>query len=190
LEQIEAVKKARKKIYAQAAVEFDPKRDTAETYSKRIGLGFCTSRFFLPYLTYCESKAAMDFQAVRLAVALLQYHKEHGDYPEKLDALVPRYVAKVPKDIFLSDSPLHYRREELGFVLYSVGVNGKDDQGRRCPSNSWTGGSKDANGNPIWEDDDGNIYHEDPISWDDIVVQIPTKYGPKVRWPAEVKGYR
>ena len=46
-----------------------------------------------------------------------------------MEALAPRYIAKVPVDIF-SQSPLHYRRTERGYVVYSVGANRKDDGGK------------------------------------------------------------
>jgi hypothetical protein len=36
----------------------------------------------------------------------------------------------VPKDIFAEDAPLHYKREGAGYLLYSVGPNGRDDAGR------------------------------------------------------------
>ena len=39
-------------------------------------------------------------------------------------------VAKVPADIFANDGPLHYQRRDKGYLLYSVGVNGRDDGGR------------------------------------------------------------
>jgi hypothetical protein len=66
---------------------------------------------------------------LHVAFALAAYHREHGTYPNKLDALAPKYLAKIPKDIF-SGKPLIYRPTEKGYLLYSVGVNGKDDQGR------------------------------------------------------------
>jgi hypothetical protein len=47
----------------------------------------------------------------------------------KLEALAPKYLAEVPGDLF-SGKPLIYRPSEKGYLLYSVGVNGQDDQGR------------------------------------------------------------
>jgi hypothetical protein len=66
---------------------------------------------------------------LQLAFALAVYHREHGRYPEKLDALAPRYLAQVPQDLF-SGRPLIYRPAAKGYLFYSVGVNGVDDQGR------------------------------------------------------------
>jgi hypothetical protein len=64
-----------------------------------------------------------------LAFALARYRLDHGRYPERLDALVPRYLPDVPRDLF-SGRALVYRRDGDGYVLYSVGVNGRDDGGR------------------------------------------------------------
>ena len=71
----------------------------------------------------------MQFDLTRLAFALAAYRADRGAYPTKLADLAPKYVAKVPKDIF-NDSDLHYRQENGGYLLYSVGPNGKDDDGK------------------------------------------------------------
>jgi hypothetical protein len=76
-----------------------------------------------------EDRGAMQFELIRLAFALAAYHADHGAYPAKLADLAPKYVAEVPKDIF-NASELHYRQEGGGYLLYSVGVNGKDDGGK------------------------------------------------------------
>jgi hypothetical protein len=64
-----------------------------------------------------------------VAFALAAYRAEQGRYPMKLEALAPRYLAQVPNDLF-SGKPLIYRPTAKGYLLYSVGVNGQDDQGR------------------------------------------------------------
>ena len=65
----------------------------------------------------------------RMACALERYRLAHGEYPEKLDALEPQFIDKLPHDI-INDQPLHYRRTDNGqFLLYSVGLNKKDDGG-------------------------------------------------------------
>jgi hypothetical protein len=66
---------------------------------------------------------------LRVAFALAAYHRDHGRYPRKLDELTPRYLAAVPGDFF-SGKALIYRPEEKGYLLYSVGENGKDEGGR------------------------------------------------------------
>jgi hypothetical protein len=66
---------------------------------------------------------------VTIAFALAWYQREHGRYPKDLDALAPKYLPQVPPDLF-SDKALLYRLDKDGYLLYSVGVNGKDDEGR------------------------------------------------------------
>jgi hypothetical protein len=64
-----------------------------------------------------------------VAFALAAYRADHGRYPERLDGLSPKYLAQVPRDLF-SGKALIYRPSEEGYLLYSVGVNGRDEGGR------------------------------------------------------------
>jgi hypothetical protein len=63
-----------------------------------------------------------------LAFALAAYRLDKGRYPAKLADLAPKYLAKIPGDLF-SDEPLVYCRDGKGYLLYSVGINGKDEGG-------------------------------------------------------------
>lgn len=82
------------------------------------------------------SKAVTKFATIqaqvdlaRVACALERYRLAHDEYPESLDALAPQFIGKLPHDI-INGQPLHYRRVADGrFVLYSVGLNEKDDGG-------------------------------------------------------------
>jgi hypothetical protein len=87
---------------------------------------------FIPPLPR-EAKNSARIQAgvdmARIACALERYRLTSGIYPEKLDALVPQYIEKIPRDI-INCQPPHYRRSTDGkFILYSVGWDGKDDDG-------------------------------------------------------------
>jgi len=64
-----------------------------------------------------------------LAIALEMYRAETGSYPQRLEDLSPKYLPTLPMDIFSGRPPI-YRRTERGYVLYSVGPNGRDDAGR------------------------------------------------------------
>jgi hypothetical protein len=66
---------------------------------------------------------------LHLAFALAAFHSDHGRYPAKLDELAPKYLEKIPDDLF-TGKPLIYRLEDDGYLLYSVGPNGLDDDGR------------------------------------------------------------
>jgi hypothetical protein len=66
------------------------------------------------------------------AAALAAWHADRGPdappYPERLDDLVPTYLAAVPVDPF-SDKPFIYERRGDGYLLASVGQNGVYDGG-------------------------------------------------------------
>ena len=66
---------------------------------------------------------------LRVAVALAAYRAETGRYPARLDELAPKYLPAVPGDLF-SGKPLVYLPRDDGYLLYSVGVNGIDEEGR------------------------------------------------------------
>ena len=77
-----------------------------------------------------EDPSRMESELTRLAFALAQYRVERGSYPGTLAEVAPRYVKELPKDIFNNDADLHYVRKGDGYLLYSVGPNGKDDGGK------------------------------------------------------------
>jgi hypothetical protein len=64
-----------------------------------------------------------------VAVALERYRRDHGQWPETLDALVPQYLAAVPKDP-QDGKPLRYKRRPDGVVVYWLGQDGTDDGGK------------------------------------------------------------
>jgi hypothetical protein len=64
-----------------------------------------------------------------LACALERYRLANGKFPETLEALTPRFIARAPNDV-ITGQPYKYRRANDGqFILYSVGWNEKDDGG-------------------------------------------------------------
>jgi hypothetical protein len=104
----------------------------------------------LPAITQyveAEDRWAMRLELSKLGFALASYRADRGAYPTRLADLVPDYVSEVPKDLF-NDSELCYRLEGKGYLLYSVGANGKDDGAKR---------REDCG------EDDG---------WDDLVVRV------------------
>jgi len=64
-----------------------------------------------------------------VAFALAAFQRDHGRYPVKLDELAPAYLDRIPDDLF-SNKALIYRPNDTGYLLYSVGPDGKDDGGR------------------------------------------------------------
>jgi hypothetical protein len=71
-------------------------------------------------------------QQAMMGIGLRKYKTDEGEYPKTLDALVPDYLKSLPIDPF-SNRPHVYRLSEVGYVLYSFGVDGEDDQGRHDP---------------------------------------------------------
>ncbi len=64
------------------------------------------------------------------AIALERYRLRHGAYPRTLAELAPAFLKTAPLD-FMDGQPLRYRAtEENHFVLYSVGLNCVDDDGK------------------------------------------------------------
>lgn len=63
------------------------------------------------------------------AIALKRYQLNHGRYPDTLSQLVPQFLAAVPKDP-VDGQPLRYHpNPDATYLLYSIGLNGKDDGG-------------------------------------------------------------
>ena len=78
-------------------------------------------------LKVSQTQAALDQSAI--VAALERYRLAEGSYPEKLAALRPKFIAKIPGDLF-HDQGLVYRiNEDNSFTLYSTGYNGTDDNG-------------------------------------------------------------
>ena len=89
--------------------------------------------------------------ALELCLMAELFRRRHGSYPDSLDALVPEFVAEIPRDLFgptLADRMLMFRREAAavvkpadefeeesfdtlpGLIIYSRGSDGTDDEGR------------------------------------------------------------
>ena len=64
------------------------------------------------------------FMLGRLGLALERYRLARGIYPERLDALVPELLPKVPVDPF-SGGPPEYRRSGDGYLLRSAAEDAK-----------------------------------------------------------------
>jgi len=75
-----------------------------------------------------EDRAQARFDVSRLAFALAAHHAEQGRYPDRLDELVPGHLDEIPDDPFAEES-YRFRPGDGGYLLYSVGPNGKDEQG-------------------------------------------------------------
>ncbi|MGP8198590.1 MAG: hypothetical protein ACLQU4_03705 [Limisphaerales bacterium] len=90
------------------------------------------AKMFLPALSRVPIKAAAAQAATdqaAVACALEQYRLANGQFPGNLQALVPRFIARLPNDVITGESFKYRRTDDGRFVLYSVGWNEKDDGG-------------------------------------------------------------
>jgi hypothetical protein len=86
----------------------------------------------LPALDKAGEKAAasqVTISLARVAIALERHRQAHGEYPQTLDDLLPRFLGTLPPDP-VNGGPLRYRRDTPDrFTLYSIGLNQQDDGG-------------------------------------------------------------
>jgi hypothetical protein len=83
-----------------------------------------------------------------VAVALERYRRDHGGWPDKLDSLVPKYLAAVPTDP-QDGKVLRFKRRPDGVVIYWVGHDGKDNGGNLNRNNFLAQGSDQ--GFQLWD---------------------------------------
>jgi hypothetical protein len=107
------------------------------------------ARVLLPSLSRIIIRSAETQTAANqaaIACALERYRLANGNFPDTLDALAPKFIAQLPKDV-INNQPMKYRRTSDGqFVLYSVGWNEKDDGG--TPGKTLF---DEKNGDWVWE---------------------------------------
>ena len=85
------------------------------------------------------------------AIALKRHQLRHHQLPSTLTALVPEFIASVPRD-FMDGKELRYRRNADGtYLLYSVNEDGKDDGGDPRPVSPTTTNFHFGNGRDmVW----------------------------------------
>jgi hypothetical protein len=72
---------------------------------------------------------AAQLRMARLSCALERYRRTHGRYPGKLEDLVPAFLPSVPLDPG-DGKPMRYQPlPEGGYLLYSIGADGRDEGG-------------------------------------------------------------
>jgi len=104
------------------------------------------------------AKARMRLLVAELAIQM--YRQDHGQPPETLADLVPRYLRSLPQEPF-RDQPLVYRLTSTDYLLYSVGPDGQDDGGQNTPW--WRGNPSDLFLDDPPEEEEGE---EEESPWD------------------------
>ena len=88
---------------------------------------------------------------VTVACALERYRLVHKELPPALDALVPRYLPAVPRDV-IDGQPLRYRRDGVDkFALWSVGWNQTDEAGQIAHLSTNRDRLDETKGDWVWQ---------------------------------------
>jgi hypothetical protein len=77
---------------------------------------------------YYELKAMLS-RALIIEIAIRSYELEHGKPPAALADLAPAILDQVPDDPFAA-GPFKYQPQGDSYLLYSIGLNGRDDGGQ------------------------------------------------------------
>ena len=94
-------------------------------------------------VTTLDIRSIAQLRTARVGLAIQRYHLATSKLPDALADLAPIYLDAVPKDPF-DGNDLRYRKLETGFVVYSIGEDGSDDDGKERPPKQQTG-SEPAN---------------------------------------------
>ena len=98
-------------------------------YSERIGIFFLGDQSSVERSFRLVLRPRTYQRQLQMVLALRAYHEAKGAYPATLNELVPAFLPKISTDPF-AGKPMSFRREGDGYVLYSIGLNGKDDGGK------------------------------------------------------------
>jgi hypothetical protein len=81
-----------------------------------------------------------EMRCATAALAAERYRLKEGHWPDRLDALVPHYLAAVPLDP-MDAQPLRWRRLPDGVVVYAIGPDRRDHDGKLDRKQPGTPGS-------------------------------------------------
>jgi hypothetical protein len=85
-----------------------------------------------------ENQRRAMFDIAHLAAALAVYRGEHSAYPNNLAELVPSIIPALPVDPYHGKSYI-YNRIADGYLLYSCGKNGADNDGSNAMRSIYEG---------------------------------------------------
>ena len=94
-----------------------------------------------------------DVEAALAIIAILRYKQDIGGYPDKLEKLMNAdYLKVLPIDPY-SGEPLVYKKMDNNFVLYSLGPNFRDDDGKMAYNKEgkpWWRGTEEDGDTVFW----------------------------------------
>lgn len=94
------------------------------------------SGLFLPSISKISVREADGFARLRTAgtaLAIERFRLANGRLPNGLVELTPRFLSAMPIDPF-DGASLRYKQLPKGYVVYSVGPDGRDDGGKEFPA--------------------------------------------------------
>jgi hypothetical protein len=131
---------------------------------------------------------SMNQAVLMAAIAVEQYRRAHGDYPASLEELVPEYLDAVPTD-FYNAKPMSYRLIPDGAIIYSVGQDSVDNNGRPYNEKGYTQDEGadisfilGQTAEELWP-----LSEEDEYEFDDYMFDNFTGYGEPVDYEAYLK---
>lgn len=116
-----------------------------------------------------ERRTSTQVDLALLAIALEVHRLEEGAYPARLEELVPGVLEELPVDPF-GPTPYAYRITEDGYLIYSIGPNGKDDDGSNEGEGRLTREPM-LEGRVVVEPD---FINDDTSEYDEQIAKIPT----------------
>lgn len=128
----------------------------------------------IEFLLSAVDRDESSLDLTQIAVELALYRLENDSYPEQLAELKPRFLSTIPADA-CSEKAFRYERRNEGYLLYGLGIHGKDDHGT-------------SNTGPFRFDPHSAVKGEwgilqddvEPTEYDDLIIRMPL---PEVDWP-------
>jgi len=87
----------------------------------------------LDRLTMREADGLARLRVAQAALAVERFRLANGRLPKELNELIPIFLPVVPTDPF-DGARLRYKLRPKGYVVYSVGPDGRDDDGAEAPT--------------------------------------------------------
>lgn len=85
-------------------------------------------QFICSRMVHSNAQIETLLKSILLAFSCEQYYNENKQYPNSLDQISASFGGVLPNDPFSGNSLL-YKRDDNGYLIYSVSSNGKDDGG-------------------------------------------------------------
>ncbi len=110
--------------------------NTADVYLEAKRKFYILSGMLLPALsrlTVREADGLARLRVAQSALAIERFRLANRRLPKELNELIPSFLSVVPIDPF-DGAQLRYKLRPKGYVVYSVGADGRDDDGTEAPA--------------------------------------------------------